>query len=355
MSKETRIGLLVGLLFIIMFGLVLADMLNNPNTTPGNSSPGSVAMVTNTAASGGEGDREYGYIPTTPAMDSERHPTPAAAPVPTRPASGGAATADTPAPAGGGSVMVSVAPPDALPVAGDVTGTRAPGSGTTRPAGGDRVAAVTGGDVHTEAIGDLPPMVHTADEARGAHSEHGSDVAMGEEARSTDASSGTSLYEVKQGDSLYKIAAQIWGAKNACKNSLILAANKDKIKNASNLKVGMKLVIPPLPGSAAAAPLATPTPTTGPSTPTPRSRHDRSPSEVAGGTPGEGTLPPLIADGIAPTDAHAAAGKTYTIKSGDTILRLAKTYRTSVDKILELNKGVNPIKLKIGQKLTIPS
>ena len=61
---------------------------------------------------------------------------------------------------------------------------------------------------------------------------------------------GASIYEVKQGDSLYRIAAQIWGPKNASKNSLILAANKDKIKIANNLKVGMKLVIPPLPGSA---------------------------------------------------------------------------------------------------------
>jgi LysM repeat protein len=53
-------------------------------------------------------------------------------------------------------------------------------------------------------------------------------------------------------------------------------------------------------------------------------------------------------------DAHAPA-KTYTIKSGDTIGRVAKTYRTSIDKILEVNKGVNPTKLKVGQKLTIPS
>ena len=349
MSKETRIGLLVGLLFIIMFGLVLAGMLNNPSSNPANSSPaGGVAMVTNAAANGGEGDREYGYIPTTPAMDSDRHPTPAVAPAPTRPA-GGAATTDSGAPPGpGGSVVVSLAPPDTLPVAGDVTGTRVPGTGTTRPAGGDRVAAITGGDVRTEAVGDLSPMAHTADEARGAISGRASDVAVAEEARSADVPAAPSLYEVKQGDSLYKIAAQIWGAKNACKNPLILAANKDKIKSAGNLKVGMKLVIPPLPGATAA------TPTSGPSTPTPRSRHDRSPSEVAGGTPGEGTLPPLIADGVTPTDVHVAA-KTYTIKSGDTIGRVAKTYRTSVDKILEMNKGVNPTRLKVGQKLTIPS
>jgi LysM repeat protein len=214
---------------------------------------------------------------------------------------------------------------------------------------GERVA--TGGGVSTVPLrAELPPIAHVPEEARGAIADRSPDVARGEEA-----APAATIYEVKQGDSLYKIAAQIWGPKNACKNSLILAANKDKIKSASNLKVGMKLVIPPLPGASAAAPAATPT--TGPSTPAPRSRHEGSPSELAG-SPVDGGIPPLIAprapETPAATDTHVAA-KTYIIKSGDTIGRVARTYRTSVDKILELNKGVNPTKLKIGQKLSIPS
>ena len=73
MSKETRIGLLVGLLFIIMFGLVLANMLPKSDAPPVSPSP--LGSAVNAPA---EGDRDYGYIPPTPTMDSERRPVPAA-------------------------------------------------------------------------------------------------------------------------------------------------------------------------------------------------------------------------------------------------------------------------------------
>jgi LysM repeat protein len=347
MSKETRIGLLVGLLFIIMFGLVLAGMLNPPAPAGNSASPGAVAMVNNTAAPS-DGDREYGFIPTPPAMDSDRHPTPPAAPVAPRPVSDGRATPASGA-AGPGAVSVTVDRQEDGPMPGVATGPGVPATSAPMTVDGDSVA--TGGGVSTVPLhGELSSIAHTTDETSGAIAARGSDVAHGE-----DPAPAATIYEVKQGDSLYKIAAQLWGAKNATKNSLILAANKDKIKSASSLKVGMKLVIPPLPGSPAAAPAATPT--TGPSTPAPRSRHERSPSELAG-APVDGGVPPLIAprtpDETAVCDTHVAA-KTYTIKSGDTIGRVAKTYRTSVDKILEMNKGVNPTKLKVGQKLTIPS
>ena len=349
MSKETRIGLVVGLLFIIMFGLVLAGILN-PKSPPDNSpAPGGVAMATNAAAGGGEGDREYGYIPTTPAMDAEHHPAPAAPPVSARPVSEGAAATEPGAAAGSGSVEVAMARPESEPMAGEEHGISVPAA---RPAEGDSRITETGGGVHTGPIEvTLPPGVHTPEDARGARSVVG--AAPGDEPMPA----GTSIYEVKQGDSLYKIAAQLWGSKNASKNALILAANKDKIKSANNLKVGMKLVIPPLPGSPA-APAAAPTPTTGPSTPAPRSRHEHSPADVAGTgtihTDGD-TLPLHALTPEIPLAPVPVAAKIYTIKSGDTVLRVAKTYHTSVDKILELNKGVNPTKLKIGQKLTIPS
>lgn len=347
MSKETRIGLLVGLLFIIMFGLVLAGMLNNNPTNAGNAPPtGAVAMVTNAAANASDGDREYGFIPTPPAMDSDRHPTVAVAPAPARPVSDGPATPTSGVAGGSGSVEVAVARSDDTPMPGAATGNRVPETSAARTVEGESVA--TGGGVSTSPLhGELSSIAHTSDEASGAIAARGSDVVRGD-----DAAPAATIYEVKQGDSLYKIAAQIWGSKNASKNSLILAANKDKIKTASNLKVGMKLVIPPLPGAPAAV---VPTPTTGPSTPAPRTRHERSPSELAGAT-GDHAITPLEAEhvDITPADAHAPA-KTYTVKSGDTIGRVAKTYRTSIDKILEVNKGVNPTRLKVGQKLTIPS
>ena len=44
----------------------------------------------------------------------------------------------------------------------------------------------------------------------------------------------------------------------------------------------------------------------------------------------------------------------YTIKSGDTLYKLAITYRTTVEAIMALNPGINPNNLQIGQKICIP-
>lgn len=44
----------------------------------------------------------------------------------------------------------------------------------------------------------------------------------------------------------------------------------------------------------------------------------------------------------------------HIIKSGDTLYQLAKTYDTSVEEILDINPGVNPNNLQIGQRICIP-
>ena len=45
----------------------------------------------------------------------------------------------------------------------------------------------------------------------------------------------------------------------------------------------------------------------------------------------------------------------YTIKSGDTLFKLALTYRTTVEAIMAINPGINPNNLQVGQKICIPS
>lgn len=45
----------------------------------------------------------------------------------------------------------------------------------------------------------------------------------------------------------------------------------------------------------------------------------------------------------------------HTIKRGDTIYKLAKQYNTTVEAILIVNPGINPDNLQIGQKICIPS
>ncbi|NLN15289.1 MAG: LysM peptidoglycan-binding domain-containing protein, partial [Tissierellia bacterium] len=45
---------------------------------------------------------------------------------------------------------------------------------------------------------------------------------------------------------------------------------------------------------------------------------------------------------------------SYTIKAGDTLWQLARTYNTTVDAILAINPGINPNNLQVGQKICIP-
>ena len=44
----------------------------------------------------------------------------------------------------------------------------------------------------------------------------------------------------------------------------------------------------------------------------------------------------------------------YTIRSGDTLFKLAMTYRTTVEAIMAINPGINPNNLQIGQVICIP-
>ncbi len=45
---------------------------------------------------------------------------------------------------------------------------------------------------------------------------------------------------------------------------------------------------------------------------------------------------------------------TYTIQPGDTLFQLAQKYYTTVQAILTANPGINPLYLRVGQRITIP-
>jgi len=45
---------------------------------------------------------------------------------------------------------------------------------------------------------------------------------------------------------------------------------------------------------------------------------------------------------------------SYTIRSGDTLYKLAQRYNTTVEDIMRLNPGINPKNLQIGQMICIP-
>jgi LysM repeat protein len=52
--------------------------------------------------------------------------------------------------------------------------------------------------------------------------------------------------------------------------------------------------------------------------------------------------------------AAAASGKTYTVRAGDLLGKIAKTHGTTVDAILKVNPGLNPARLKVGKPINMP-
>jgi nucleoid-associated protein YgaU len=60
----------------------------------------------------------------------------------------------------------------------------------------------------------------------------------------------------------------------------------------------------------------------------------------------------------APTSQPAAGAKKYTVKKGDTLINIARTELGNEHRLKEiqnLNPGLDPAKLKVGQELLIPA
>src|SRR5438552_8990847 len=71
------------------------------------------------------------------------------------------------------------------------------------------------------------------------------------------------------------------------------------------------------------------------------------------------TMPPPAAttNNILPIDQTSASGTgaDYTIASGDNFTAIAKKFHVSVKAVTYANPGVEPTKLKLGQKIHIPA
>ncbi len=53
------------------------------------------------------------------------------------------------------------------------------------------------------------------------------------------------------------------------------------------------------------------------------------------------------------TTASASAGSTYTIQSGDTYAAIAARFGTTVQQLEQLNPGVSPNALRVGQQIRV--
>ena len=64
--------------------------------------------------------------------------------------------------------------------------------------------------------------------------------------------------------------------------------------------------------------------------------------------------PPVVPE-TPPAPAVPSGATEYTIAQGDYLEKLAKDFHTSVKAIIDANPGIEPTKLKIGQKIHIPA
>ncbi|HLP02613.1 MAG TPA: LysM peptidoglycan-binding domain-containing protein [Opitutaceae bacterium] len=58
--------------------------------------------------------------------------------------------------------------------------------------------------------------------------------------------------------------------------------------------------------------------------------------------------------GAAAAGAAAGPGGDYTVKAGDTPAKIARAHGVSIDAIMAANPGLEPTKLKVGQKINLP-
>ena len=316
MTRETRIGLLVGLMFIVMFGLVLSELAGTEGVV--SSPPPGQELGLDAAA---EEIATFCVMPTPP--PTAVRPTPVA---PTKDSSS-VGIRRPPATVAVGRVAPRPAARPPVPTPG-VFPPRTPEHLVlmamareaalplpSRPSRPSRPPSRPVRVVRTPPS-SLPPIPTVA-------------VAPRRVVRK---------YIVRKEDSLIGIARQEYGESRWQEYKRIFKANRGILSNESALRPGQVLVIPPLPA-------------------------------VAGASGGvvEATTEQLRArfarDGGRPTVAASSrARRLYRVRSGDNLTSIARRMlhdgsRSAVQRIVNANKSKisNPNDLSIGATLVIPS
>lgn len=207
MGRETKVGLLVGLVFIVLFGVILSGRAGTmaPEhavlpTGESQSHRTSVETLGRTVDPFGKGES---LEVQGPDAGLARKPEPVEEPLP---------------------APERLTPVDAPPAKADDRGTVAFGPAvietpTGREADGLRVAK---GDDPFERLANQPPIIQPTETDR-------------------------RIYTVKAGDTLTSVARQFYGKDGNRLWKRILEANKATLHDSNRLAVGQKLVIPGLP------------------------------------------------------------------------------------------------------------
>jgi nucleoid-associated protein YgaU len=350
MTRETKIGLLVGLAFIIVIGILLSDHLTSSNEPP----QATLAAAGNNVRSGvttpGAGSGSVSATVVTP---------PPVAPSQTVPTAGDLQRPQPVQPTQSGQVQVAVGGPGAPVTHAPAVQVGTNDTGATQAP----LAENHSNDVQNDVVTSEPPVISKAPtiaqppvaepthppvqatneniasalrEAARAHGEElvgigGSNTTSTAGSNKTAVLAGTKQYTAVEGDSLSKIAAKTMGANTKANREAIINANPTLKQNADLIVAGRTYNIP---GAGQTTTQSVPVTTVT-------------------------TQAPHVIQ--APAPAQPASNENwYTIKEGDTLTRIAQEQcggSAAIPAILDLNKETlkDPNRVVINTKIKLPN
>jgi len=310
MTKEKPIGLIVGLFFIIVFGLILSELTGTSATLP----PPPGALEENVDA-----------YSRTPMIEDYTPYNPGPVISPTRGTLGPDAVVDVRMSRPGTLDRGGVIEAELMPDAAVLAATQPP------PADDDSLG-------HVAPIPD-PGPTHAAGGTIYVGPGGVSSQQFPGRAAEAQARARTRTYVVKPGDTLTGIARKFYGAGRGREYKRIFAANRDSMRTESSLSIGQKLTIPPL-GSADGGAAG-------------RGAHGRYSTVSLGELSGT-----LLAMGRKPA---SMAVRTYVVQRGDCLTGIARRLMrddspAAVRKLFEANRNVlsSRDRLRIGVELKLP-
>lgn len=360
MTRETKIGLLVGLAFIILIGILLSDHLavsNDPTQAP-------LAGVNQSVQQGVGSPVPTQYVSNVPvvpdgATGAPRQPVTTQNELAPAPQPQVVQVYGTQQPAGNNGQSILLVNPG-------------PGSGSSNVQVGPAqpIASVPSTDLNRVPVtfvpvnpGDQVPenLQHAVTFGDDTNVNLPGSVTPGNVPNPIDPTpvaalpAGTKQHVVKSGDSLSKIAAAYYGRGDKANIQRIIAANPALKKNPDMIVVGQTYIIPPAPGAAAPQSQVVQTPAPAPTTPaiTPISPRDTV------------TVPTTVTQtprAQQAADRHEASETIYyyTVKESDTLWKIAQVQLgdgAMSKSIRDLNKDVlnGSDVIRVGQKLRLPA
>jgi hypothetical protein len=340
MTRETKIGLLVGLAFIIVIGILLSDHLTTSTEPPQATLASAGNNVRSAVVTPGAATNPPITNVITPAAIAPQQavPTPQdvakAQPVqPVQVAVGGpistaARTINTPA--------TLSAPQPVQPTSPVATDSNQQSTDNTTAAPVDNKIDSTPAQTQAAAGNDVASALRTAAQQKGEElipvGRNGTSTTSGNAQQIT----GKKLYPAVEGDTLYKICARQMGANNKANRDAFIAANPSLKDDPNKIIAGHSYVIPTATGTTATSSVAT-------------ASNPAAPTNTTAPKATSNTLP-----------AATAGDNWYTIKSGDTLTTIAEDQcgtSQAVAAIVELNKDTlkDPNRIIINTKIRLPN